>query len=163
MEVLISMFSAISAESFDPDEPISLMLKVITQTSSDLRGTLERVRITRQKMETLSPVASTSGGCPLHSFQGLKIRGLRSSLARIEQNFMRLLKTSVHGISLPNSDPCMPMLNGDGPRSVWAMSVPPGSCLQMELFQSWLATEREFWEYEVSLVRRFFARTPPPR
>nr|QWY79436.1 MAG: replication-associated protein [Cressdnaviricota sp.] len=155
MEVLISMFSAISAESFDPDEPISLMLRVITQTSSDLKGTLERVRLTRQKMETLSPVASIPGGCPLHSFQGLKIRGLRSSLAKIEQNFMRLLKTSVHGISLPNSDPCMPMLNGDGPRSVWATNVPPGSCLQMELFLSWLATEREFWMYEVSdLVRR---------
>nr|WQA30116.1 MAG: rep protein [Cressdnaviricota sp.] len=149
---------------FDPDEPTSLMLMATTRTLNALRGILERVQSTRAKMETLSPVGSRLDPCPLKSFQGLKIRGLRSSLAKIEQNFMRLLKTSVHGISLPNSDPCMPMLNGDGPRSVWATNVPPGSCLQMELFLTWLATEREFWMYEVSVScpsRRDRSAHPP--
>nr|WQA30110.1 MAG: rep protein [Cressdnaviricota sp.] len=155
MEVLISMFSAISAESFDPDEPTSLMLMATTRTSNALKGILERVQNTRAKMETLSPVGSRLDPCPLKSFHGLKIRGLRSSAAKIEQNFMRLLKTSVLGTSLPSSDPCMPMLSGNGPRSVWNTSVPPGSRLQMELFLSWLASESQFWMYEVSdLVRR---------
>nr|WQA30117.1 MAG: rep protein [Cressdnaviricota sp.] len=106
-------------------------------------------------METLSPVGSRLDPCPLKSFHGLKIRGLRSSAAKIVQNFMWLLKTAVLGTSLPSSDPCMRMLSGNGPRSVWNTSVPPGSSLQMELFLSWLASESQFWMYEVSdLVRR---------
>ncbi|ANC51576.1 RepA [Chicken associated gemycircularvirus 2] len=150
MEVLISMFSAISAESFDPDEPISLMCRVITQTSSDLKETLERVRVTQQKMETLSPVGSPWNPCPLRSFQALKIRGLRSSAAKVERNFMRLLTTSVRGISSPDLEAFTHTPSGSGLRSAWATNVPPGSCLAMELFLTWLATEREFWMYEVS-------------
>lgn len=149
------MLSSLSNENFDLDDPASLMLTVITQTSNGLKEILERVHNTRQKMETSSQEDSHWGNSQLNSWRMLKMRGLRSSLAKVEQNFLRLLKTCVLGISLPNSDRCMPMLSGDGPRSVWATNVPPGSNLQMELFLSWLATERSFWNYEVSHARHY--------
>lgn len=144
------MFSAISAESFDPDEPISLMLTVITRTLSGLRGILERVHFTRQRMERSSQEGSPWNNSPQDLYLQLKIRGLRSSLAKIEGNFLRLLRTSALGISLPNSEACTRLQNGSGLSSAWYTSVPSGSNLQIEIFLSWLHTETQFWMYEVS-------------
>ncbi len=121
---------------------------------------LERVHTTRQKTETLLQEASQSMTSPLVLFQQLKIRGLLSSARRVNENFLKLLRTSVHGTSSPSSSPCTISLSGSGPSWENHMRVPPGSPLQMELFLSWLDTEMELWNTEVSHLDRRARGTP---
>lgn len=151
MEVLISMFSAILDENSDHDEPTFLMWTAAIRTSSGLRKILEKVQRTRAKTEILLQEGSRSLSCPLVLFQQLKTRGLLSSARRVNENFLMLLRTSVLGISSPNSDLSMHSHGGSGPSWENHMRVPPGSPLQMELFLSWLDTELKLWETEVSV------------
>ncbi|ASH99159.1 putative ORF3 protein [Gemycircularvirus giapa2] len=150
MEVLISMFSAISDENFDHDEPTSLMLTASTRTLNGLSGILKRVHITRAKTEILLQEDSMSLDSPLVLFQQLKTRGLLLSARRVNENFLSLLRTSVLGISSPSLGVCTPTQNGSGPSWGNHMRVPPGSPLQMELFLSWLDGELKLWNTQVS-------------
>lgn len=150
MEVLISMFFAILDENFDRDEPTFLMWTASTRTSNGLKKILEKVQRTRAKTEMLLQEDSMSLSSPLILFQELKIRGLLLSARRVNENFLMLLRTSVLGISSPNSDLSTHSHGGNGPSWENHMRVPPGSPLQMELFLSWLDTELKLWEYEVS-------------
>lgn len=154
LEVLISMFSAISDESFDPDEPISLMLEASTRTLNGLSAILVRVQNTRARMEMLLQEDSMSLDSPLVLFQQLKIRGLLLSARRVNENFSNLLRTSVHGTSSPNSGVFTHTPSGGSQNWQNHMRIPPGSVLQMELFLTWLAGELELWNTQVSLVRR---------
>lgn len=155
LEVLISMFSAISDENFDHDEPTSLMLEASTRTLNGLSAILARVHSTRARMEILLQEDSTSLASPLVLFQQLKIRGLLLSARRVNENFSNLLRTSVLGTSSRDLGACTPTQSGNGPNWLNHMRVPPGSPLQMELFLTWLAGEVQLWNTEVSyLVRR---------
>lgn len=162
MEVLISMFSAISAESFDPDERTSLMCTVTTRTSSGLSEILGRARSTQQRTERLWPAASTEEASLERLWSTLKVRGLRSSAAKIEQSFLKLLRIVVHGTSLPNLGASTSLPSGSGPSSAWNTSVPPGSCLQMEIFLTWLNTEVTYWSHDVCILP-VACGDPPPR
>lgn len=164
MEVLISMFSATLEENFGPDEPTFLMYTASTRTSNGLKGILERVQRTRARTETLLLEDSLSPSSPLVLFQQLKTRGLLLSARRVNENFLMLLRTSVLGISSPSSDLSTHSHGGSGPRWESHMRVPPGSPLQMELFLSWLDTELNLWQSEVSDLARHeeFARPLSP-
>ena len=151
MDILISMLCAILDENFDRDEPTFLMWTASTRTSNGLKQILEKVASTRARTEKLLLEDSTSPSSPLVLFQQLKTRGLLCSARRVNENFLILLKTSVLGISYPDSATFTASPSGSGPSWQNHMRVPPGSPLQMELFLSWLDTELKLWESEVSV------------
>ncbi len=146
------MFSAISDESSDPEEPTSLMLTAATRTLSVLKRIQRRVQNTRSRMEKLLLEDSMSANSPLVSYQSLKTRGLLFSVRKINENFLSLLRSSCLGISSPDSNRSRPLRSGGGLSWENHMQVPPGSPLQMELFLTWLNTEEGYWTSEVSVL-----------
>lgn len=151
MDILISMLCATLDENFDRDEPTFLMYRASTRTSNGLKRILAKVGSTRARTEKLLLEDSISPSSPLVCFQQLKTRGLLSSARRVNENFLKLLRTSVLGISSPDSGTFTASPSGSGPSWENHMRVPPGSPLQMELFLSWLDTELQLWESEVSV------------
>ena len=139
MEVLISMFSAISDERSSPDDPITLMSKATTQTLCHLVDVREKVGIMRQKMETL--LQGAWRGRAEVDFLRLRINGAKLSAQKVERSFLTCYANWIRRLSSPGGPNSTDTPTPSTPIDTNPMWVPLGSNLSLEWFLSWLDGE----------------------
>ncbi|WGO62808.1 hypothetical protein [Genomoviridae sp.] len=139
MEVLISMFSAISDERSNPDDPISLMSMATTQTLSHLVDVREKVGTMRQRMDSL--LQGAWRGRAEVDFLQLRINGARLSAQKVEKSFLTCYGNWIRRPSSPNGPNSTDTQTPPTPSSMSPMWVPLGSNLSLEWYLSWLDGE----------------------
>lgn len=139
MEVLISTLSSHSRGSFDPDEPISLMLTAATRTLSHLEATRAAATITQSNMER----SSQEGSSVLAEveFLRLQLRGIGLSQLQVLENFASLFENwrrrrLSSGTARSNHSSLL-----SSPRNARPTFIPAGSNLSWEWYLSWMHGE----------------------
>jgi len=144
MEVLISMLSAISPESFDPEDPMSLMLQATTLTLRHLEEGRNAVTTMRSKMEMWSPEDSL--GRAEEEFTKMCLRGALSSVKKVRASFGNVLHDWIHVRCAPITTASEHMRTGSTDPLLFSTNIPPGSNLSSEWYLSWLSGERSLLE-----------------
>lgn len=139
LEVLISTLSLLSSGSFDPDDPISLMLEASIRTLAHLEATQEAVttmqsRMARSSQEGLSVLAEVE-------FQRLQLRGIGLSQLQVLENFGTLFESWLQRRLSSDGKRSRDSLVTSSPKSARPTFIQSGSNLSWEWYLSWMSGE----------------------